>query len=187
MEILSVEIDRLKLCQIYLSQKKIDDVLKWFTPSLCNFEPISVRDFLNNGNLYITDGHTRTFIAWQHGIKKIPCVYDEDEIVTCKLGQIQYEEDIIWCDRFKLNHISTLTDRILSEDDYEELWRERCGKKYDLEVALIEGKICSVELKEKKDRLSQKGLFIYGISEDLNTLYFENNSGGLFEAPYSTI
>jgi len=187
MEILSVDIGCLKLSQIYLSKKKIDDILTWFEPSLLNFEPISARDFLNNGNLHITDGHTRTFVAWQHGLKQIPYVYDEDEIVTCELGQIQYEEDIVWCNRYNLHHISHLSDRILSEQAYEELWRERCNKMYDLKVALLEKTIDAEEYNLKKDKLLQKDLFVYGISEDLGILYYENELGELFEAPYTAI
>jgi len=182
-----IDIDCLKLSQIYLSQKKIDNVLVWFEPSLRNFEPVSARDFLGNSNLHITDGHTRAFIAWQHGIKQIPYLYDESGIVTCQLGQIQYEEDIVWCDRFNLHHISDLSNRVLSEQDYEELWRGRCGKMYDLKVALLEKRVCMIEFSEKKEELKQKGLFVYGISEDLTTLYFENSLGELFKAPYSAV
>ena len=135
----------------------------------------------------ITDGHTRTFIAWRNGIKQIPYIYDEHEIVTCELGQIQYEEDIIWCDRFNLHHISKLSNRILSEQGYEELWRGRCGKMYDLKVALFENAICPKEFNAKKEKLAQKSLFVYGISEDISTLYYENNSGELFEIPYTAL
>ena len=187
MDIKFINIECLKLTQIYLSQKKIDNVLAWFEPSLSNFDPISARDFLNNGNLHITDGHTRTFIAWQNGVKQIPYIYDEDEIVTCELGQIQYEEDIIWCNRFNLQQISDLSDRILSEQGYEELWRGRCGKMYDLKVALFEKTICLKEFNVKKEKLEEKGLFIYGISEDLKTLYYESNLGELFEASYTAV
>ncbi|MCL2408938.1 MAG: hypothetical protein FWC96_04905 [Oscillospiraceae bacterium] len=187
MEILNVDIDCLKLSQIYLSQEKIDNVLAWFEPSLKNFEPIFVRDFLNNDNLHITDGHTRALIAWQYGIKRIPYIYDEDEIVTCELGQIQYEEDIVWCNRFGLHHISDLSNRILSEQEYEKLWRGRCGKIYNLKVALLEKSICLKEFNNKKEKLAQKDLFVYGISGDLSTLYLENNSGELFEALYISV
>ena len=152
-----ININDLKLCQIYLSQMKIDNILSWFEPSLKNFEPIYVRDFLNNGNLHITDGHTRAFIAWQHGIIQIPYIYDNSDIVTCELGQIQYEEDIIWCDRFNLHHISNLSNRILSEHDYEELWRNRCGKMYDLKVALLEKSICEKNFIAIKESLASEG------------------------------
>jgi len=176
-----VAIDSLRLCQIYLSQKKIDGVLTWFDPALRNFKPNSARDFLGNGELHITDGHSRAFVAWQHGVRQIPYVYDEDEIVTCRMGQLQYREDIAWCERFGLRHISDLTGRILSEEAYEALWRGRCGKMHDLMIALEEGKLCARELNRIKAKLAQTGLYLYGISEDLGTLYCENRAGELFE------
>lgn len=186
-EIRMIDIDCLKLSQIYLSKRKIEGILSWFDPSLKNFHPISVRDFLNDGSLHITDGHTRAFIAWQKGIRQIPCVYDNSEIVTCKLGQIQYENDIEWCNRFHLDHISCLSDRILSECDYENLWRGRCGKMYELEVALFKGKINAEYFYKRKSLLAKRGLFVYGISEDYKVLYLENALGELFDAPYTEV
>ena len=183
MTVSMIAIDDLRLSQIYLSQKKIDDVRTWFDPALRSFNPICARDFLGNGELHITDGHTRAFVAWQHGVRQIPYIYDEDAIVTCPLGQMQYEEDIQWCNRFQLQHISDLAGRIRSEDDYETLWRGRCEKMYNLMLALHEKKLCAHELNQKRENFSQKGLFIYGISEDLGTLYLENDAGELLEAP----
>jgi len=180
-----IDIGDLRLSQIYLSQEKLDGVHAWFVPTLTNFQPIFVRDFLNNGNLHITDGHSRTFVAWQRGIEQVPCIYDEDEIVTSELGQAQYEKDIEWCERFHVHHISDLADRILTEHAYEALWRGRCWKMCNLEAALLERKICVEALNQKKAALAEKGLFVYGISEDLATLYFENDSGELFEIPYT--
>lgn len=107
------DISNLSLSQIYLSKKKIECVTAWFTTSLINFQPVCVRDFLSNGNLHITDGHTRTYVAWLNGIKQIPVIYDNCEIVSCELGQIQYENDIEWCKRFDLHNISSLSNRIL--------------------------------------------------------------------------
>jgi len=185
MKILNIDINDLKLSQIYLSQKKIDDVLVWFEPSLQKFEPIHARDFLNNGNMHITDGHTRTFVAWCHGVKQIPYIYDVSEIVSCELGQIQYKEDIIWCDRFNLQNISDLSSRILSEHDYEKLWRGRCEKMYYLKVALLENKINIKEFEENKTKWKKQDLFLYGMSEDLDMFYLENISGELFEKPYN--
>ena len=183
----TIDIDDLKLTQIYLSQSKLDNVRSWFASALNNFQPVSVRDFLNNGSLHITDGHSRAFIAWQKGLKQIPCRYDEDEIVRCELGQIQYENDIEWCDRFQLRHISDLANRILPENEYELLWRGRCGKMYDLEVALLDNKLYKEALYAKKDLLGQEGLFVYGISADLTILQCENHLGELFEIPYDAL
>jgi len=182
-----VDISQLKLSQIYLSQKKIAEIITWFIPSLENFQPVCVRDFLSNGNLHITDGHTRTYIAWLNGVKQIPVIYDNCEIVSCELGQIQYRNDIEWCDRFNLQSIADLSDRVLTEADYEELWRGRCGKMYDLEVALLEGKIDKKQFSAKNESLKKQNLYIYGISEDHTVLYYENEQGELFEIPYTAV
>jgi hypothetical protein len=182
-----IPIDSLRLSQIYLSQKKLDDILTWFDGSLDNFQPIYARDFLGNGNLHITDGHTRTYAAWQYGVEKIPYVYDEDEIVTCEIGRIQYKEDIVWCDRFSLHHISALKDRILPDPAYDELWRGRCSKMHNLKAALLEGKLCATEVERKKDKLRQEGLYVYGISDDFTTLYAETPNGQLSCFSYSSV
>ena len=87
MEIKYADMDCLKLSQVYLSKKEIDDVCSWFETSLNNFKPICTRDFLSNVNLYIANVRTRTFVVCQHGIKKIPYIYDDDEIVICKSGR----------------------------------------------------------------------------------------------------
>lgn len=180
-----LDISTLQLTQIYLSQKKIAKIFLWFDPSLKNFEPIPVRDFLNNGSLHMTDGHSRAFAAWKNGVKQIPCVYDEDEIVACTLGQIQYEKNIEWCRRFHLQHISDLEHRILPENEYEELWIGRCEKMHHLEKALLEGTVNRRACEKIRSDLQEKGFFIYGISENLQTLCVENSYGQLFEIPFS--
>ena len=114
-------------------------------------------------------------------------IYDESEIVASEMGQIQYEEDITWCNRFNLHHISDLSNRILTEQGYNELWRERCDKMYDLKVALFQKAIEISDFNIKKDKLAKNSLFVYGISEDYKTLYYENCTGDLFEIPYSSV
>jgi hypothetical protein len=182
-----IEIDSLSLTQIYLSRKKIETIQTWFTPSLEHFEPICVRALSNDGKLYITDGHTRAFVVWNNGVKQIPCIYDNSDIVTCEIGQIQYKKDIEWCKRFKLVSICSLTSRIISEEDYESLWRGRCEKMYVLECALLQGKLPSQPFYRKKLELEQHDLFIYGISNDYKTIYCENYKGELFTLPFEPL
>ena len=50
-----IDIDCLRLPQIYLYHKKIDDVLAWCEPTLKDFELITARNFFGNGNLHITE------------------------------------------------------------------------------------------------------------------------------------
>ena len=174
-----VAIDDLKLTQIYLSQKKLDSVLTWFGADLANFLPVSVHDFLGNGTLYLTDGHTRTFAAWQKGIRMVPTLYDEDDLVTCEIGQILYKHSIAWCNRFGLRHISTLQDRILGEAQYEKLWRERCSHMHTLEEALLGGSIERNSFLTQKVALEQQDVYIYGVSKDCKMLYCEDACGNL--------
>jgi hypothetical protein len=170
-----MSIDDLGLTQIYLSQKKIEKVLKWFKKSLEGFEPVPVHDFLGNGDLYLSDGHTRAFVAWLNGVKEIPVVYDEDEIITCEIGQILYKKDIGWCERIGLHHVSSLKNRIISQSDYETFWMGRCGALYRLEMLLLENKVDKNLLEQEANRLEEHGYFIHGITEDLKFFCCDNN------------
>ncbi len=179
-----IAIDHLHPTQLYLSQRKLDAVRTWLTPSLLGLEPVPVRAFLDSSEWYLTDGHTRTFAAWQAGVTQIPCVYDECDLVACELGQILYKKDIEWCERFHLRHISTLADRIVPEEDYRTLWQGRCEKMYNLEAALLQGKIDRAAVERMKAECQEEGLFVYGISEDYTIVYCENASGELFNRPW---
>ena len=178
-----VEVDSLRLTQLYLSKKKMDAIEAWFSPSLKNFGPIPVHSFDGGQNLYITDGHTRTYVAWKRGLTRIPCVYDDSDIVTCALGQIQYKIDVEWCERFGLTHIKKLENRILSGTDYALLWQGRCEKMYDMVCALEEQRLSEQLLRTKETALRDKGLYVYGISSDLKTLCCEDRTGKLYEIP----
>jgi hypothetical protein len=184
---MTVNINELYFSQIYLSLEKIEGVKKWFRKSLENFEPICVRDFLNNGNLVVTDGHTRTFVAWKNGIRDMPVIYDDSEIVVCQLGHEQYLNDIIWCKRLNIKHISDFENRILSKEKYTELWINRCEKLFFLVAALHDGSISKIEYDKKKGILENKNFYIYGISKDLEIVYYEDQFGKLYEVKYVNI
>jgi len=175
-----IEIEKLKLTQIYLSKKKIDAVSAWLGKDLINFNPVTIHDFMRNGQFYLTDGHTRAFVAWQKGAKKIPVIYDEDDIVTSEMGQILYKNDIEWCTRFGLNYIFDLKDRILNEDDYNRLWIVRCNYMHILEEALFKKYVDRDKFLSLKYKLEQQGRYVYGISKNFQTLYCENSKGELF-------
>jgi len=58
---------------------------------------------------------------------------------------------------------------------------------YELEVALIENKLCVEKLNRKRVSLAPKGLYIYGTYEDYSILCCENTHAELFEIPYNAI
>ena len=163
----------LGLSQIYLNQRKIETIEKWFNPEdLSNFTPLTVHDY-GNGRYTLTDGHSRAYVAYKHGLKEVPIIYDNDDIVAGETGLMLYQADITWCSRFRIENISHLENRILSHENYLQLWMERCDRSYDLLTQTTE---------EQRTQMQTKApdLFLYGASEDLTELYFENLSGELF-------
>lgn len=178
------DIAPLKPTQLYLSRQKVDRVNSWFHPSLQNFTPVSVRDFLGGGTLYLTDGHSRAYVAWRSGCRLVPCVYENSQIVTSPLGQAQYRNDIQWCERFHIRHISHLAERIVPPADYAALWQERCERMYQMELALQNGALPLSVFQATKQTLLAQGFFLYGFSQDLTVCYYENAAGELLESPF---
>lgn len=166
-------IDSLGLSQIYLSAQKLAAVAKWFDPRrMEGFGPLPVHDF-GDGRYTLTDGHTRAYMAWKSGVPTLPVYYDTDEIVAGPTGRLLYRADLAWCRRFGLSHIRCLGPRILDAADYQRLWITRCDRSYDLLTQT------SPEEQAKFQALAPE-LFLYGASEDLSTLYFEDQAGALF-------
>lgn len=168
-----IPILELGLSQIYLDKSKIEAVEEWFKPhELSKYEPLPVYNFVND-TYTLTDGHSRCYVAYKLGIKHIPVVYDNDDIVTEDMGNLLYSFAVQWCHRFHLKNISHLEQRIIFHEKYEQLWNKRCKSSYNL-----------LTLTSKKERtaIQEKfpDLFLYGSSEDLSTLYFENLAGDLF-------
>lgn len=167
-------ITELGLSQIYLNKEKLLNIEKWFNPDdLSNFHPLPVHDF-GNGRLTLTDGHSRAFIAYKYGLDKIPVLYDTDDMIISKTGQLLYKNDIIWCERFHLNDISDLETRIITNEEYQTLWIGRCDKAYNLLTQTTEEQRIDLNL-------LHSNLFLYGSSENLDILFFENEEGEIFE------
>lgn len=163
----------LGLSQIYLNKNKIDAIEKWFNPNdLSNFKPLTVHNY-GNGRYTLTDGHSRAYVSYKHGLKEVPIIYDNDDLVSGETALMLYQADIAWCNRFRLENISHLKKRILSHDNYQKFWIERCDRSYDLLTQTTE---------EERRQMQAKvpDLFLYGASENLSELYFENLSGKLF-------
>lgn len=168
-----INIDLLGLSQIYLSSDKLASVAEWFHPQrMDNFQPLPVHDFGNN-KYTLVDGHTRAYAAYKNGVSALPVIYDNDDIITNQVGQMLYKADIDWCRRFQLSHIKYLENRILNKFDYQKLWIERCDRSYNL--------LTQTSYKERIQlQYLAPDLFLYGASEDMLILFFENKRGELF-------
>jgi hypothetical protein len=171
----------LGLSQLYLSEAKVAGVLRWFNPrDLRNFVPLPVRDF-GNGKLTLTDGHTMAYVAWLHGLTDVPVMIDNDDIVTCPLGQELYLNDIEWCERFALFNVAALKDRIVSKKDYQVLWEVRCDRLHALVRALQNGTIDRAAFAALSRDLEGQDKFVYGAAGDGTVFFCEDANGNPFE------
>ena len=172
--VFNVELNDLGLSQIYLNRNKIDAIKHWFSiKNSDDYDPLPVYDF-GDGKLTLTDGHSRAFVAYQLGIKKIKVQYDQDEVVTGITGQKLYKQSLIWCKRFSIDNIGKLEDRIISNEDFTHYWIERCNRSYNLLTKTSDKEFHDLSLKFEN-------LFLYGSDEDLAHFYYESLSGELWD------
>lgn len=169
-----MRISELGVSQLYLNRRKLDAVEAWFDPGhMEEFGPLPVHDF-GSGRYTLTDGHSRAFTAYRAGVERIPVIYDRDEIVAGEQGLMLYRNDIVWCERFGIHGIADLAGRIVSDEEYERLWIGRCERGYNLLTQ-------STEAQRRAWAALQPGRYLFGASEDLSILYFEDESGGVSE------
>jgi len=168
--IFKVDILSLGISQIYLNKRKIKSIGKWFdTKDIDKYDPLPVYDF-GNGRLTLTDGHTRAFLTYKSGVRELWVDMDTEELITDKIGHEIYKNSIIWCDRFHLKTIADLENRIISNEEYQILWEQRCERMYHL-----------IANKHKIKTDHEKGLFLYGAAPDLSVKYYEDINGTLFK------
>lgn len=106
--------------QLYLSEKKVCQVREWFkTISPQDFQPLPVKEM--EGRLFLTDGHTRAFVAYEAGWETIPLVLDEDD-----LNWTAYLTCVKAAEAAGVYSVADFKDRILSEEDYQQKWIDWC-------------------------------------------------------------
>jgi hypothetical protein len=124
-----MKLDTIQPTQLYISSAKLDTIMRRFEQSKpVLVEPIPVK-MLGNQVIFV-DGHTRALAAFLLGLLEIP-VYWEDE----QLDWNEYEVCVKWCREEGIYNISDLGSRIVSHQDYQVLWLDRCSKmQKDLEA-----------------------------------------------------
>ena len=106
--------------QFYISEKKLADVRKWFNPDdLNHFEAIPVK--VLDGLPVMTDGHTRAVVAILAGCKRLPLIWDEDD-----LDWDMYRRCVEECTALNILTPQDLVQRIISEDEYDVKWNQWC-------------------------------------------------------------
>ena len=116
---MKVNIADLHPTQLYLSEKKLQDIQMLYQPEeMSNVAPISILAF--GDYLLITDGHHRAYQALLAGRNTISAEWDRDG------GDELYHLYAQACEERKIYSVFDLKDRILAQDEYEAKWYNWC-------------------------------------------------------------
>ena len=116
---MEVNIKDLHPSQLYLSEKKLQDIqMLYQSVEKPSINPISVLAFGNR--LLITDGHHRAYQALLLGQETISAEFDKDG------GDELYHLYAQACEERKIHSILDLKNRILPQDEYEAKWYNWC-------------------------------------------------------------
>lgn len=115
-----LEISKLTPSQLYISEEKLQNVRKWFHGDIYEIEsPIEIKKLA--GRLLMMDGHTRTVAAWLAGVREVPCIWESGE-----WDWAAYASTITMCAEEGITSVEELSKRIVSAEDYQHLWIDRC-------------------------------------------------------------
>ena len=116
---MEVKIKDLHPTQLYLSEKKLQDIqMLYQSAEIINMDPISILTFGNR--LLITDGHHRAYQALLTGQNTISAEWDKDG------GDEIYHLYAQVCEERKIYSILDFKNRILDQDEYEAKWYNWC-------------------------------------------------------------
>ena len=119
-EVFKLYLHEIQPSQLYISQAKLDAVINGRNlGNLTMYEPIPIKEI--NGEMVSTDGHTRG-VAWLlEGYEEVDVEWE-----TVEMDWDEYAVYVQWCKTEGIYSIEDLKDRIISHEDYEVLWYERC-------------------------------------------------------------
>ena len=118
-EKMKVKIRDLHPTQLYLSEKKLQDIqMLYHSVEKPNINPISVLAF--GDRLLITDGHHRAYQALLLGQDTISAEWDRDG--SDEIYHLYAQA----CEERKIYSILDLKNRILPQDEYEAKWYNWC-------------------------------------------------------------
>ncbi len=117
---LMMSLEELQPSQLYISSEKLVRIESEHNPRRVDrLEPIPIKEL--DGQIILTDGHTRAFFALLNGHSEIPVIWDEDE-----LDWEAYRICVAWCRELEIRTVADLRDRVLNSEEYEICWHERC-------------------------------------------------------------
>ena len=130
---MKVKIADLHPTQLYLSEKKLQDIQILFqSEEIIHLDPISI---LAVGNrLLITDGHHRAYQALLAGQDTISAEFDKDG------GDELYDLYAQACEERKICFVLDLKNHILPQDEYAAKWYNWCDGFNQAATLLLERK-----------------------------------------------
>lgn len=115
-------LEEIQPSQLYISRAKLNAILAQVDFSIITaIPPIPIKAL--NGLLIMTDGHTRAYAAYLEGLNAIPVMWDEDD-----LDWEAYQICVNWCQTEGIYSIADLHTRVVSAQDYQDKWLDRCRK-----------------------------------------------------------
>jgi hypothetical protein len=116
----TIEIEEVQPSQLYVSEKKLQVVQKYFQKSReQELEPIPVKSL--DEEIIATDGHTRGLAWFLNDHYEIPCIW-EDETLDWEA----YRVCVQWCKDEGIRSIADLEIRIVPHQQYQKVWLDRC-------------------------------------------------------------
>jgi len=122
-----LSIDAVQPSQLYLSSGKLASVIEWFDFDDPDYDPLPA--FEHDGSWYLSDGHTRAFVAYLAGA---------DSLRIRRDGNLRegydfdlYLECIEWCDEAGVQSVADLRGRILEPGSFQKRWIDRCDRAAD--------------------------------------------------------
>ena len=122
MDVTTVPLASIRPSQCYLNAEKVATVAERVKGETFDPEPLPVYAF--EGGHYLTDGHTRAFVAYLTGRERLPVTYDVN--LDSEASLAVYRECIEWCRREGVERVSDLTGRVVGPETYQAEWIEAC-------------------------------------------------------------
>lgn len=120
MNVLKLKLSEIQPSQLYISTDKLKSIRTWLgSGNLECYEPLPVKQL--QGKVIYTDGHTRALALYQMGVEEVSVYWDKDD-----LDWEAYQVCVDWCEAEGITDISHLVDRIVTGEEYELLWHQRC-------------------------------------------------------------
>lgn len=111
--------------QLYISGSKLAEVVGRFDFDDPNYGRLPVVDFYDDGQWYLTDGHTRAPVAYLAGVEEL-WVEPEGPEFDAEYDLDLYRACIGWCEDAGIRSVPDLAGHVLSQERFEQEWIDRC-------------------------------------------------------------